>query len=246
MNLQGIYGKLTENSLQEKSLCSIISKEKETRVRTAGDSLIILSFLHKREGRGIRKGKAMKRERIEEFEDCPVIAAIKDEDGLKKCLHSDIQIVFVLYGDICNISKIVAKLKAAGKTVIIHIDLIAGLSSKEIAVTYIKSVTHADGIISTRPAVIREAKEEGLFAIMRFFVIDSIAFDSIQRQTESVRPDMIEVLPGVMPKVIRRICRESRVPVIAGGLIADKEDIMAALDAGAVSISTTRQDVWFM
>lgn len=63
---------------------------------------------------------------------------------------------------------------------------------------------------------------------------------------ESVRPDMIEVLPGVMPKIIRRICRESRVPVIAGGLIADKEDIMAALDAGAVSISTTRQDVWFM
>ena len=126
------------------------------------------------------------------------------------------------------------------------IDLIAGLSSKEIAVTYIKSVTHADGIISTKPGVIREAKEEGLFAIMRFFVIDSIAFDSIQKQTESVRPDMIEVLPGVMPKIIRRICRESRVPVIAGGLIADKEDIMAALDAGAVSISTTRQDVWFM
>lgn len=188
----------------------------------------------------------MNRKRIEEFEDCPVIAAIKDEEGLKKCLHSDIQIVFVLYGDICNIGKIVGKLKAAGKTVIIHIDLIAGLSSKEIAVTYIKSVTHADGIISTKPGVILEAKEEGLFAIMRFFVIDSIAFDSIQKQTESVRPDMIEVLPGVMPKIIRRICRESRVPVIAGGLIADKEDIMAALDAGAVSISTTRQDVWFM
>ena len=166
----------------------------------------------------------MNRKRIEEFEDCPVIAAIKDEEGLKKCLHSDIQIVFVLYGDICNIGKIVGKLKAAGKTVIIHIDLIAGLSSKEIAVTYIKSVTHADGIISTKPGVIREAKEEGLFAIMRFFVIDSIAFDSIQKQTESVRPDMIEVLPGVMPKIIRRICRESRVPVIAGGLIADKED----------------------
>ena len=57
---------------------------------------------------------------------------------------------------------------------------------------------------------------------MRFFVIDSIAFDSIRRQTDSVHPDMIEVLPGVMPKIIKRICKESRVPVIAGGLIADK------------------------
>ena len=27
---------------------------------------------------------------IEEFEDCPVIAAIKDEEGLKRCIHSDI------------------------------------------------------------------------------------------------------------------------------------------------------------
>lgn len=57
---------------------------------------------------------------------------------------------------------------------------------------------------------------------------------------------MIEVLPGVMPKVLGRICKESRIPVIAGGLISDKEDIMAALNAGAVSISTTNQQVWFM
>ena len=56
---------------------------------------------------------------------------------------------------------------------------------------------------------------------------------------------MIEVLPGVMPKITRRICQNSRVPVIAGGLISDKEDIIA-LSAGAVSISTTNQAVWFM
>ena len=147
---------------------------------------------------------------MEEFEDCPVIAAIKDEEGLRKCIHSEIQIVFVLYGDICSIGDIVSQLKKAGKTVMVHLDLITGLSSREIAVTYLKSVTHADGIICTKPAVIRQAKEEGLFAIMRFFVIDSIAFDSIERQTESVHPDMIEVLPGVMPKVIRRICRKQQ------------------------------------
>ncbi|MFQ7501917.1 MAG: glycerol-3-phosphate responsive antiterminator, partial [Blautia coccoides] len=37
-----------------------------------------------------------------------------------------------------------------------------------------------------------------------------------------------------------------RTPVIAGGLFEDKEDIMAALSAGAVCISTTNQEVWFM
>ena len=33
---------------------------------------------------------------------------------------------------------------------------------------------------------------------------------------------------------------------IAGGLISDKEDIIAALDAGAASISTTKEELWFL
>ena len=61
-----------------------------------------------------------------------------------------------------------------------------------------------------------------------------------------VRPDFIEVLPGLMPKVIRKICRTSRIPIIAGGLITDKEDVVAALSAGAIAVSTTNQDVWRM
>lgn len=188
----------------------------------------------------------MKKEFMNLFEDCPVIAAIKDESGLQACLSSDIKIIFVLYGDICNIGSIVSRLKAAGKTVIVHLDLIAGLAVKEIAVQFIRENTVADGIISTKPAQIRQAKEQGLFTVMRFFAIDSMAYENIRRQSDAVHPDIIEVLPGLMPKVIRRICREIRTPLIAGGMITDKEDIVAALDAGAVSISTTNQKVWAM
>lgn len=191
----------------------------------------------------------MKREEIlEQFEDCPVIAAIKDEGGLKRCLESDIQIVFVLYGDICNIGDIVARLKEAGKTVLVHLDLIAGLGSREVAVTYIHDATKADGIISTKPALIKQAREHAFFAVMRFFMLDSMAYDNIRKQIENIRPDMIEIIPGAMPKVIAKLCAfiEGKVPVIAGGMITDKEDTMAALNAGATAISTTNESVWFM
>lgn len=183
---------------------------------------------------------------MEQFEDCPVIAGIKDDKGLEMCLKSDIQIVFVLYGDICTIGGIVEKLKAGGKTVFIHLDLIGGLNNREVAVTYIWQSTKADGIISTKPALIKQARELGMFAIMRFFMLDSMAYDNVRKQIENNRPDMIEIIPGTMPKVITRLCNfiEGKVPVIAGGLIADKEDTMAALDAGAVAISTTNQSVW--
>ena len=46
--------------------------------------------------------------------------------------------------------------------------------------------------------------------------------------------------------MIARITKQQHIPVIAGGLISDREDVMAALQAGAASISTTKQELWFI
>lgn len=177
----------------------------------------------------------------------PVIAAVKDMNGLEACCElEDIRIVFVLFGDICNIGEVVERIKQAGKVAMVHIDLITGLSGKEIAVDFIKNHTSADGIISTKPLLIKRARELSLHTTLRVFVLDSMAFENIERQMNVARPDVIEILPGLMPKVIRRVQKMVRVPVIAGGLISDKEDVVAALSAGAISVSTTNPKVWLM
>ena len=177
----------------------------------------------------------------------PVIAAVKDMEGLDACCKTDeIKVVFILFGDICNISAIVGQIKESDKVAMVHIDLITGLSSKEVAVDFIRNNTSADGIISTKPALIKRARELSLYTTLRVFVLDSMAFENIEKQMSVARPDIIEILPGLMPKVIRRVCRLVKVPVIAGGLISDKEDVMAALSAGAISVSTTNQKVWLM
>ena len=72
----------------------------------------------------------MHSEFMEALENSPVIAAVKDDDGLKKCLETDSSIVFILYGDICNIPQIVETVKSAGKIAMVHVDLIHGLSPK--------------------------------------------------------------------------------------------------------------------
>ena len=182
----------------------------------------------------------------EAVEDSPIIAAVKDMEGLERCLKSDSRIIFILFGDVLTIADIVARVKQSNRMAMVHLDLIGGLTTKEISVDYIKNATRADGIITTKPALIKRAKELRLYTILRFFAIDSMAYDNIHRQCQSARPDCIEILPGVMPKVIARIVRQEHAPVIAGGLIADKEDIMAALDAGAVSVSTTNATLWFL
>lgn len=178
-------------------------------------------------------------------ENSPVIAAVKDMTGLDKCLTSDIQVVFILFGDVCSIKGIVQKVKDAGRIAMVHMDLITGLAAKEIAVDFIKENTAADGIITTKQQLIKRARELSLYTVLRFFLIDSMALENVQKQNMVSRPDFIEVLPGVMPKIIQRICNATNIPVIAGGLISDKSDVMGALSAGAISISSTNQDIWF-
>ena len=71
------------------------------------------------------------------------------------------------------------KVREKGKIAMVHIDLISGLGSKEIAVDFIKKHTEANGIISTKPLLVKRAKELGLYTILRFFIIDSMAFENI-------------------------------------------------------------------
>ena len=190
----------------------------------------------------------MNQEFYDAVEANPVIAAVKSDAGLQAAVEmEEIQVIFVLYGDVCTIPEILERIKAAEKKAMVHIDLIAGLSAKEISVEFIARQTRADGIITTKPALVRRAKELGIFAVLRFFVIDSLALKNIENlemQCGTSRPDFIEVLPGVMPKVLGRIAKVSRIPMIAGGLITEKEDVIAALSAGAIAVSSTNQDVW--
>ena len=190
----------------------------------------------------------MNQEFYDAVEANPVIAAVKSDAGLQAAVEmEEIQVIFVLYGDVCTIPEILERIKAAGKKAMVHIDLIAGLSAKEISVEFIARQTRADGIIPTKPALVRRAKELGIFAVLRFFVIDSLALKNIENlemQCGTSRPDFIEVLPGVMPKVLGRIAKVSRIPMIAGGLITEKEDVIAALSVGAIAVSSTNQDVW--
>ena len=188
----------------------------------------------------------MHSEFMEALENSPVIAAVKDVVGLKKCLETDSSIVFILYGDICNIPQIVETVKSAGKIAMVHVDLIHGLSPKEIAIDFIHQYTKADGIISTKALLIKRASELGLYTIHRFFVIDSMAYESIFKTMRTGKPDCIEILPALMPKVIQKLCKSSPIPVIAGGMVSEKEDIMALLQAGAVSVSSTNQETWFI
>ena len=84
----------------------------------------------------------MKQELMDAIQETPVIAAVKDDAGLCNALtNENIRVVFVLYGDICNIASIVRRIHEAGRFAAVHVDLIAGLAGKEVAVDFIRNTT---------------------------------------------------------------------------------------------------------
>jgi glycerol uptake operon antiterminator len=84
-----------------------------------------------------------------------------------------------------------------------------------------------------------------LVAVQRVFIFDTLSLNTVKNHMIS-ECDAIEVLPGIIPKVLGIISKYSNKPVVAGGLIETKEEVMQALSSGATCISTTKKEIWEM
>ena len=176
----------------------------------------------------------------------PVIASIKDDSDLRSVLHVNCPVVFVLFGSIMTIPSIVETLKSAGRTVFVDVDLVDGFSNKPVVIDFLKEHTRADGVLSSKSIMVKTAKAAGFLAIHRLFIVDSFSYNNVPKQVRLSDADAIEIMPGCIPRVISWIRQDTNLPVVAGGLVCVKQDVMSALSAGAIAIASSNHDVWRM
>lgn len=174
----------------------------------------------------------------------PVIAAVGDMEKLDQAIESPCEIVFLLTGNIFTLASFVKKVKDHDMLVFIHLDLLEGFSRDHIALEYIAKEIKPDGVITTKGNLVRQAKELGLFAIQRCFILDSLSVESALKAVQKYKPDAVELMPGIMPRITERIAEAVRVPIITGGLIQMKSDVIDSLKAGALGVSTSNQEIW--
>jgi glycerol uptake operon antiterminator len=56
---------------------------------------------------------------------------------------------------------------------------------------------------------------------------------------------MIEVLPGlVVPEMIERLKDKIDIPVIAGGLVRERNQVKKILKKDVIAISTSQKELW--
>lgn len=80
--------------------------------------------------------------------------------------------------------------------------------------------------------------------MLRVFIMDSHAGDIAVQAAKTAGADMLEIMPGIVPKMITRISSQVQVPVIAGGLIETPEEVMTALGRVHRAISSGNQALW--
>jgi len=179
------------------------------------------------------------------FREHPIIASIRNDTDFIYALNSKVTALFILYGDIFNLPRIIEECKKHNKLVFLHMDLIKGIGRDREGVIYLARKELCNGIVTTKNNLINIAKKEGLIAIQRLFLLDSAALKTGEQILKHNQPDAVEILPGIAaPYFIEHVYKELLCPVIAGGLISNKSEIEELFQKGVLAISTSIKELW--
>jgi len=172
-----------------------------------------------------------------------IIAAVRNDEEFETAVKSEISTIFLLNADIISIRDKVAQAHEKSILLYVHMDLAEGIGKDRAGINYLANMG-VDGIISTRSNLIKLAREANMFTVQRFFVVDSHSVDTVIETVKASKADMIEVMPGVVSKVISKLKEHIKIPIIAGGLFEDENEIETALNNGAIAVSIGKVQFW--
>ncbi|MFK7692518.1 glycerol-3-phosphate responsive antiterminator [Paenibacillus sp. HJGM_3] len=178
------------------------------------------------------------------FHNQTILPAVRKVKDLEKLLPTSFTYIVLLDSHIGQLKSLVDLGKTHGKKLLLHVDLVEGLKNDEYAAEFVCQSIRPAGLISTRSGVIAKAKQNGLLAIQRLFLLDSGALEKSYSLLERTKPDVIEVLPGVIPQLITEVRERTGIPIFAGGLIRTRDDVENALKAGASAVTTSHRELW--
>ncbi|WEG13812.1 glycerol-3-phosphate responsive antiterminator [Pullulanibacillus sp. KACC 23026] len=178
------------------------------------------------------------------FKEPIILPALRHLEDLEDILNLPQPYMVILDSHIARLQPIIKMARKHAKKVLLHADLINGLKSDEHAAEFLCQEIRPDGLISTRGSVLQVAKRKKLLAIQRIFLLDSLSIETSFRTFDKVKPDLVELLPGVVPNMIKEVSQRTNVPLIAGGLIRTEQDVRMAIQAGATAITTSNKKLW--
>lgn len=175
----------------------------------------------------------------------PVIAAVREVEDLNMALKSAAQVIFLMGGSLSDVKAVTQTVQCLKKQIFLHVELIKGLGRDKEAIEFISSEIRPEGVVATKPYLAKIAtKFENLSTVLQIFMIDSQAFQSSLKTIASVAPDAVEIMPGLIPRVIAQVKSHFDLPLITAGLIKQSHEVDAMIAAGCLGVIVSEQSLW--
>ncbi len=173
-----------------------------------------------------------------------ILPAISNFKDLRVFIGSDNEYCVLLDFQLAELDSVVEELKKHHKKILVHIDLIKGLTPNEYGAIYLIQRLKIDGIISTKYPALQYAKKKGIISIQRIFLKDSLSLEKSLQVVNKVRPDYLELLPAISNSLLPKIIERTRLKIICGGLLQTKEEVQLCLSNGATGVTTSNSSFW--
>ena len=186
---------------------------------------------------------------ISQFLASPIIPYVTEGVDKQPALIGSASLMMIGGGELAELPELLAKLSKPPfekQAVLLHIDLVNGLTNDESGLRYVATLGRVNGIVTTRHHLAGLAKKLNLLCVVRLFLQDGRAVERGLGVIEKSRPDAVELLPGVAFLQVAERFAGLEIPCIAGGLIRMKQTVEQILAAGCKAVSTTNVALWEM
>lgn len=175
-----------------------------------------------------------------------IIPSIRKLKYLDDALKSDSPFILLSDVHIGNLKSLTKKCHEENKKVIVHLDLVEGLTKDTKGVKILKELFEVDGVISPNQRIVNAAKKIELLSIYRLFLLDSRSFESGMKSLEKCHLDGIEMLPAPFAVHFVNAIKKAApgVPLLAGGFIDTPETIKQVFNAGFHALTTSKSELW--
>jgi glycerol uptake operon antiterminator len=179
------------------------------------------------------------------FKEFTIIPSVRNLKNFDSALASISKVILLSEVHVGSLRSLVKRCHDNDKIALVNMDLVGGLATDKIGIKLLKNLFRVNGIISSNSINVNMAKMTALYAIQRFFLIDSRGLDSGLRALENTRSDAIEVLPGPLATRFKeKITKVRNVPLLGGGFITDKCTVSEIYKSGFMGLTTSKKDLW--
>lgn len=141
-------------------------------------------------------------------------------------------------GDINSLVSIISAIHKKNRKVLVHLDSMKGIAKDKEGIHWLKRIG-ADAIITMKSQSIKMIREQGVYAVLGSFIVDSASVAQSIQNIRTSKPDAVLIMPMTVPaSVYERLSKEHSC-ILAGGLGAEHAAIQESLDSGACSCIVT-------